>query len=447
MALALEYNFYRMETNDQLIRAVQVATRKLASSGNFDLLLKDVLAICVEAVGASGGTIYIHDPAGNRLRFRHVLPEEIEDKLPQKDVADDFGMVGQAFQTRKTISKEFQPKPESERSTFEQATGVTLRSIVSVPLMMEDEEPIGVVQLLNKIEGPFTSADVAVLETVAGVSTMAYLNYRLTDEASRASTLLGMGKVSHDIGNLAASLFATLSYSGLAMDGLRTTLRKQKCEENAQEYVENIEEMHNDLQKSVERIVGYARLISDLSGGRELRPNKVLLPLADSIQTSAAYLETEGRKNHVALRYKIQQDAPPLLHDELYLFRIVQNLVGNAIKAVKETIPDEWAARYTQDDDAVMGEVTVRYYYADGEHVIEVADTGPGMSKETAERILAGNARSNWDKASGSGWGTKIVLELAATHNAKVSIDSAPGRGSTFRVAFPHVDVAQAESA
>ena len=30
-----------METNDQLIRAVQVATRKLASSGNFDLLLKD----------------------------------------------------------------------------------------------------------------------------------------------------------------------------------------------------------------------------------------------------------------------------------------------------------------------------------------------------------------------------------------------------------------------
>jgi len=84
------------------------------------------------------------------------------------------------------------------------------------------------------------------------------------------------------------------------------------------------------------------------------------------------------------------------MHDELYLFRIVQNLVGNAIKAVKETIPDEWAARYSQDDDAVMGEVTVRYYYADEEHVIEVTDTGPGMSKETAERILAGNARSQW---------------------------------------------------
>jgi signal transduction histidine kinase len=197
----------------------------------------------------------------------------------------------------------------------------------------------------------------------------------------------------------------------------------------------------------VDRIVGYSRLISDLSAGRELRPNKVLAPIYDTIQTSAAYLETEGRRNHVALRYEIEQNTPPLLHDELYLFRIVQNLVGNAIKAVKETIPDEWAARYAQEDDAVMGEVIVRYYYRNGEHVIEVTDTGPGMSRETAERILAGNARSQWDKGGGSGWGTKIVLELAATHNAAVSIDSEPGRGSTFRVTFPHVGAEQSASA
>jgi len=447
MALALEYNFPRMQTNDQLIRAVQVATRKLASSGNFDLLLKDVLAICVEAVGASGGTIYIHDPATNRLRFRHVLPEEIEDKLPQKDVPDDFGMVGQAFQTRKTICRVFPNRPDSERNPFEEATGVTVHSMVACPLMMEEEEPIGVVQVLNKLEGTFTPIDVAVLETVAGVSTMAYLNYRLTDEASRASTLLGMGKVSHDIGNLAASLFATLSYSGLAMDGLKATLRRQNCEQEAQDYVSTLEEMHQDLQSTVDRIVGYARLVSDLSAGRELRPNRVLAPLAATIETSAGYLEADSRKNHVALHYEIQHDAPPFFHDELYLFRIVQNLVGNAIKAVKETIPDELAARYTSDDPAVMGEVTVRYYYRDGEHVIEVSDTGPGMSKETAERILAGNARSQWDKTSGSGWGTRIVLELAATHNAKVTIDSELGLGTTFRVAFPHVDVARAASA
>src|SRR5580704_466603 len=66
-----------MSTQAQLIKAVQSATRKLASSGNFDVLVKDVLSICVDAVGASGGTIYIHEPSIKRLRFEHVLPESV----------------------------------------------------------------------------------------------------------------------------------------------------------------------------------------------------------------------------------------------------------------------------------------------------------------------------------------------------------------------------------
>jgi signal transduction histidine kinase len=429
-----------VDTQDQLIRAVQVATRKLASSGNFDLLMKDVLAICVEAAGATGGTIYLHDAAAHRLRFQHVLPEDIRDKLPSLDIADDFGAAGQAFQTRKTVCRDFPPKPDSERNPIEKATGVTVRSLVATPLMMEDEEPIGVVQLLNKNEGVFTDTDCAVLDTVAAVATMAYLNYRLTEESSRASTLLGMGKVGHDIGNLAASLYATLSFSDMAINGLKDHLVTTDQDTTVNMYVDSLDSMFTELKQSVDRIVGYSRLISDMSVGRELRPNKKLAPLANTIQTAAAYLATQARANHVGLVYDIDETAPPMLHDELYIFRIVQNLVGNAIKAVKETVPDDWQPEIGEDDEEVapFGTVLVRYCYADDVHTIEVEDTGPGMTVETAERILRGTARSNWDKGSGSGWGMKIVLELAQTHDARVGIDSALGKGSTFRVGMPH---------
>jgi len=427
-----------MDTNERLIKAVQLAAKKLASGGSFDLLLKDVLALCVEAVGASGGTIYVHDPSTKRLRFQHVVPEDVADRLPVKDIPDDYGMAGQAFQTRQTVSREFEPRPLSD---FEQATGVVLKSMIASPLAMEDETPIGVVQLLNKQEGAFNSTDAAVLETVASVSAMAYINSQLTEEATRASSLLGMGKVSHDIGNLAASLYANLSFSELAMQGLQEHLKAETVSDTVTMYADTLDGMFSDIQKSIDRIVGYSRLISDLSAGRSLRPNKVLAPLAETIQTSAAYLETEGRKNHVALKYEIQEEAPALWHDELYLFRIVQNLVGNAIKAVKETIPDDWQAHVesnSEEDEIFLGEVTVRYFFKDNQHVIEVQDSGPGMPPEVAERILKGTARSQWDKGGGSGWGTKIVLELAATHEAKVSIDSELGVGSTFRVTFPH---------
>jgi two-component system OmpR family sensor kinase len=160
--------------------------------------------------------------------------------------------------------------------------------------------------------------------------------------------------------------------------------------------------------------------------------------MAETIQTAAAYLESEGRKNCVALRYEIDKDAPATHHDELYIIRIVQNLVGNAIKAVKETLPEDWQDQFAEEDEAIFGEVVVSYHFVDGKHVIEVKDSGPGMPVDVAERILAGNARSQWDKGSGSGWGTKIVLELATTHEGLVSIDSSPGKGATFRVEFPH---------
>lgn len=431
-----------MDTNEGLIRAVHLATRKLASSGDFDTLLRDVLAICVEAVGAEGGTIYTHDPAANRLIFQHVLPSEVNARLPDRAIPDDFGVAGKAFQSRSAQISEFDPKPDSARTTIEEATGVVVRTMITVPLMMEDEQPIGVVQLLNKREGCFNDNDAAVLDTVAAVSTMAYLNSQLLEESARASTLLGMGKVSHDIGNLAASLFANLSFSELVMPGLRKEIGPDPSEAVSM-YVDSLDDTFRELRESVDRIVGYSRLISDLSAGRSLRPNLVLAPMAQTIQGSATYLEADGRRNHVALRYEIDEQGPPTLHDELYVFRIVQNLVGNAIKAVRETVPADWQEKLVSEEQAIYGEVLIRYAFDGGHHLIEVTDSGPGLSPETAARILAGNAKSKWDKGTGSGWGTKIVLELAATHQARVSIDSTLGTGTTFRVSFPHLPEAK----
>lgn len=435
-----------MDANELLIRAVEQATRKLASSGQIDSLLYDVLAISVEAVGASGGTIYIHDDAHNRLVFRHVIPKEVFEKLPVKEIADDFGVAGRVFQTREIEISEFPEGDAAERSSIEAATGVHARTMITVPLSMEKEQPVGVVQLINKIDGKFTETDAAVLDTIAAVSTMAILNSRLTEEATRASTLLGMGKVSHDIGNLAASLYANISFSELAMQGLSDHIASANATETTTLYAESLKGMLEELRSSVDRIVGYSRLVSDLSAGRQLRPDKKLANMAQTIQTSAAYLESEGRKNAVGIRYEIQEDAPALLHDELYVFRITQNLVGNAIKAIREIMPDDWHGTIADDEHAVFGEVVVRYCFDGARHILEVQDSGPGMSSEMADQILSGSARSTWAKGGGSGWGTRIVRELAATHNAGVEIDSEPGKGTLFRVLFPHIVEASEES-
>lgn len=173
-----------------------------------------------------------------------------------------------------------------------------------------------------------------------------------------------------------------------------------------------------------------------MSAGRELRPNVTIGRMGDTIQKGAAYLESESRSKHVALNYEIDSSAPETHFDDLFVFRIVQNVVGNSVKAVYEVIPDEKIESSGEYD--TFGSVTVIYRYDGADHIFEVADTGPGMTKEIANRILKGNARSQWSKAGGSGWGTKIVLELTSSLGGKVEIDSMIGKGTTFRIRFPH---------
>ena len=421
-----------MEGEARLIAAVQTASKKLAGTGDFGDLLREVLAICVEAVGVEGGTIYLHDPASRTLAFRYVLPEEVEDRLPFRDIADDYGTAGAAFQARRTIVREFDPPTQAGLNPFERATGLVVRNMLVAPLAMKDETPVGVVQLLNRRAGPFEPNDAAIVETIAAVAALTYANRRLVEESSRASTLLGMGKVSHDIGNLASSLHATLSYSQMALDGFRGHLLDRDLDAETEGFLLNQRGAIEDVRHSVDRIIGYSRLISDMSAGRALRPSLHHAPLAELVGKSAAYLESDARHKRVELVYDMQKGAPPCLHDDLYVFRIVQNLVGNAIKAVVETLPEG-----APQGETPLGRVTVRYRHQAPDHLIEVEDTGPGMTDETARRILSGDATSQWNRASGSGWGLRIVNELAGAHDGRLEIESRLGEGSTFRVVLP----------
>jgi two-component system, OmpR family, sensor kinase len=72
--------------------------------------------------------------------------------------------------------------------------------------------------------------------------------------------------------------------------------------------------------------------------------------------------------------------------------------------------------------------------------VLEVVDHGPGLSREQAERVFerfyrADQARTR--ETGGTGLGLAIVSALVVAHGGRVSVDTAPGHGATFRVVLP----------
>ena len=72
--------------------------------------------------------------------------------------------------------------------------------------------------------------------------------------------------------------------------------------------------------------------------------------------------------------------------------------------------------------------------------ILEVADTGPGLSKEQADRVFerfyrADQARGR--RTGGTGLGLAIVAALVAAHGGTVGVDTTPGGGATFRITLP----------
>jgi two-component system, OmpR family, sensor kinase len=114
---------------------------------------------------------------------------------------------------------------------------------------------------------------------------------------------------------------------------------------------------------------------------------------------------------------------PEVLGDENRLRQVLGNLVNNALA-------------HTPEGSAV----TVRVGTTAEHAVLEVADTGPGLSAEDSERAFERfyRADSSRTRASGgSGLGLSIVGALVAAHEGTVSLDTRPGEGATFRVLLP----------
>jgi signal transduction histidine kinase len=72
----------------------------------------------------------------------------------------------------------------------------------------------------------------------------------------------------------------------------------------------------------------------------------------------------------------------------------------------------------------------------DGARILEIADTGIGISEERRKKIFD---LFYSQRKGGTGLGLAIVQRIAQIHGATVEVESAEGAGTTFRVRFPKV--------
>lgn len=233
------------------------------------------------------------------------------------------------------------------------------------------------------------------------------------------------GGIAHDFNNLLANVYASLAALSRLTRALPEASRGAFLP-----HLTNAEAAATRAAELTRQLLAY--------GGRtevERRPT-ALSPL---VRDLASLLQVALPKK-LALVLELEEDLPAVLADPSQLRQVMMNLVTNAAEAIGEregtvTVRTTWRPSIDAAFRSLAPTAIPRAPFTpDGWVVVEVADDGNGMSEEVRARIFEPFYST---KGSGRGLGLATTIGILRTHEARLSLDTEPGRGTSFAAAFP----------
>src|SRR5579863_2360600 len=149
----------------------------------------------------------------------------------------------------------------------------------------------------------------------------------------------------------------------------------------------------------------------------QLQPVQINDIVRGVAQLFQAQLQAPGRAP-IVCQFDLEGSLGPIAADSDLLHRAFSNLVLNAMDAMA----------------SAGGTLTLRTRSSDDHVIVEVGDTGSGLTPEECERIFTPYYTS---KQHGTGLGLAIVQSVVSDHGGRISVRSEPSKGATFVIELP----------
>lgn len=308
-------------------------------------------------------------------------------------------------------------KPESHTEAEHSEPPPVLRSYTAWPVI-ENERPVGViVQVTESAE--FHEKILAINEALIIGSVRQHerteaaeaLEQRRQDQLQFKDEFLS--HVSHE---LRSPLTAIKQFSSILLDGLAGELNKEQ-----HEYQEIVLKNIGQLQSMIDDLLEVTRL----EGGK-LTIEAEVLSVADGVTDIVESLEGTARAKGITLSCDLAAELPSVHADRTRLKQILIILLDNAIKFTAAGGAVTIRARRLEQDPRFL--------------VLEVSDTGCGISPQVVERIfdrLYQAAGGQPASRKGLGLGLYICKELVTRQGGQIWVKSELEKGSTFSFTLP----------
>ena len=164
------------------------------------------------------------------------------------------------------------------------------------------------------------------------------------------------------------------------------------------------------------------------------RPGKQILQSVDVnkvIENTLALVRSTLKKNKVTTKLALSPRLPGIITTPQQISQVVMNLVNNALEAINGTSMNN----ELEFSDLKGGQITFTTYQQDNLVVIEVADTGPGISEEALQHIFDPFFTSK--KKMGMGVGLSICHGIIEQNRGTIVASNSPDGGAVFTIELP----------
>lgn len=211
------------------------------------------------------------------------------------------------------------------------------------------------------------------------------------------------------LGELSASMAHEIRNPLGAIKGAAEILRDGYAEGDARyEFVRILLKETDRLNRIVQEFLDFAR---------PKRPEPVEADINDAVDFVLNLTAQEAKKAGVKVERRLDPSVGRRNVDIDLMKQAILNLVLNAIQAMP-----------------TGGLLTVETGVSGGEVVITISDTGTGISDEDKKRLFTPFFTT---KKNGTGLGLAIVYRIVENHRGSIDVESAPGKGTRFKVRIP----------
>ncbi len=303
------------------------------------------------------------------------------------------------------------------------------RAWLGAPLIFGDRL-IGMLSL-DKQESHFYTAEHGRLVTAfATQAAIAIENARLfTQEEQRATELAHALEQQQELDRLKDQFIQNVSHE------LRTPLAIARgyAELLHDHVLGNLQpEQEEPVAIITRRMQMLTQLVEDINAILEVETQKPVHEKVDFARLVAGMIndfQVTAKQAGVTLTATCSPDLPSLLAEPTQMRRLLDNLVGNALKFTPEG-----------------GQINVRLTKTDVHLILEVQDTGIGIPADKLERIFERFYQVDGSMSrryGGTGLGLALVKSIVTAHGGNVKVISQRGVGSTFTVKLPYNETGQ----